>query len=81
MMFGPDAEPLAWDKDRSYTRERLQVFYLSNAATPLAVDKLTEVLPPLPYSEQGVCKKWDVGPHSDSDEHLCAWGLGLGDGF
>jgi hypothetical protein len=43
-MFGPDAELLKWDKDRVYSRDRLQVFYLSNAATPLAVDKLTEVL-------------------------------------
>jgi len=44
VMFGPDAEPLKWDKDKTYSRERLQVFYLSNAASPLAVDKLTEVL-------------------------------------
>lgn len=43
VMFDPSAEPLAWDSGNAYTRDRLEVYYMSYAATPLPLDKLTEV--------------------------------------
>ncbi|KAK9806833.1 hypothetical protein WJX72_004164 [[Myrmecia] bisecta] len=55
-MYGPDAPPLVWDKEHEYQQQRLQVYYLSHAATPLPVDQLTEVLHgrwPEGVSEQG----------------------------
>lgn len=42
-MFAPSAEPLAWDASNSYTREKLELYYMSHAATPLSLDQLTEV--------------------------------------
>ena len=34
-VFGPDAEPLVWDEERQYTRDRVQLYYLTNAGVPL----------------------------------------------
>lgn len=42
-MFGPGAEPLAWDTENAYTRDRLELYYMSYAATPLSATKLAEV--------------------------------------
>ncbi len=42
-MFGPEAPPLDWDSQREYSRDRIEVYYLSHAATPLSLDQLTEV--------------------------------------
>ena len=42
-MFGADAPPREWDKDREYSRDRREVYKLSHAATPLTLDQLTEV--------------------------------------
>ena len=43
VMFGRGAEPLAWDSTNAYNRESLEICYMSFAATPLPLDKLTEV--------------------------------------
>ena len=43
VMFAADAEPLPWDAEGAYTQERIELYYLSNAAQPLTIDKLTEV--------------------------------------
>ena len=42
-MFAPEAEPLVWDSEKMYTRARLEVYYLTYAATPLPLNSLTEV--------------------------------------
>jgi hypothetical protein len=34
-MFGPDMPPLEWDADQEYSRQRVQLYYLSNAGQPL----------------------------------------------
>jgi hypothetical protein len=34
-MFSPDAPPLEWDFDNEYTRQRVELYYLSHAGTPL----------------------------------------------
>jgi hypothetical protein len=34
-MFGPDMPPLEWDPEQEYSRERVQLYYLSNAGQPL----------------------------------------------
>lgn len=43
-MFGVDAPPLEWDTEGAYRRDNLELFYLSNSATPLNEDQLTEAL-------------------------------------
>ena len=45
-MFDPGAEPLAWDTNNAYTRDKLELYYMSHAATPLSLDQLTEVRHP-----------------------------------
>lgn len=42
-MFALDAPPLDWDDDHQYTRENLELYYLSFAARPLPLEQLTEV--------------------------------------
>ena len=42
-MFAPDAPLLAWDPQRQYSRDAIELYYMSHAAAPLPVDKLTEV--------------------------------------
>ena len=42
-IYGPGCPPIPWDTRGEYTRERLRLYYLSNAAKPLQLDKLTEV--------------------------------------
>ncbi len=42
-MFSPMASPLEWDEQHNFTRERLELYYLSHAATPLKQQELTEV--------------------------------------
>lgn len=42
-MFGDDAPPLEWDSVGRYGRGNLELYYLSNAATPLTKDALVEV--------------------------------------
>jgi hypothetical protein len=34
-MFGPDMPPLEWDTGHEYSRQRVQLYYLSNAGQPL----------------------------------------------
>lgn len=34
-MFGPEAPPLPWDTDNQYSREHIELYYLSNAGQPL----------------------------------------------
>lgn len=43
LMFGPDAPPLDWDTQHEYSRDKIEIYYLSHAATPLSLDQLTEV--------------------------------------
>ncbi|PSC72268.1 tetratricopeptide repeat 4-like protein [Micractinium conductrix] len=43
LMFGPEAPPLEWDSRGEYSRENVELYYLSHAATPLDLDQLTEV--------------------------------------
>lgn len=44
IMFSADAPTLDWDEDHAYTRDRLELYYLSHAAKPLPLDQLVEVL-------------------------------------
>jgi hypothetical protein len=34
-MFGPEAPPLPWDTDNEYSRDRVELYYLSNAGQQL----------------------------------------------
>ena len=43
VMFSPDAPPLDWDDEHEYTRDKLELYYLSHAAKPLPLEQLTEV--------------------------------------
>ena len=43
IMFSADAPPLDWDEDHAYTRDRLELYYLSHAAKPLPLDQLVEL--------------------------------------
>lgn len=43
VMFSPDAPPLDWDDEHQYTRDKLELYYLSHAARPLPLEQLTEV--------------------------------------
>ncbi|KAL4450020.1 hypothetical protein ABPG77_010689 [Micractinium sp. CCAP 211/92] len=43
LMFGSEAPPLEWDSRGEYSRQNIEVYYLSHAATPLSLDQLTEV--------------------------------------
>ncbi|KAI8105509.1 hypothetical protein M9434_000094 [Picochlorum sp. BPE23] len=44
VMFGADAPPLAWDTDATYTRDSIEIYYLSHAAKPIARNDLIEAL-------------------------------------
>lgn len=43
LMFGPEAPPLEWDARGEYSRDAIEVYYLSHAATPLTKQQLAEV--------------------------------------
>ena len=47
VMFSPDAPPLNWDDEHEYTRDKLELYYLSHAARPLLLEQLTEVSLPV----------------------------------
>jgi hypothetical protein len=34
-MFGPEAPPLPWDADGEYSRDKVELYYLSNAGQQL----------------------------------------------
>jgi hypothetical protein len=40
---GPEAPPLVWDTEQQYTRERLDVYYMSHSGKPISEEQLTEV--------------------------------------
>lgn len=42
-MFGDDTPPLEWDAQRQYSRQAVELYYLSHAATPLDEQQLGEV--------------------------------------
>ena len=42
-MFGPEAPPLDWDRQRLYSRQNIELYYLSHAATPLSKENIVEV--------------------------------------
>jgi hypothetical protein len=42
---GPEAPPLVWDTEQQYTRDRLDVYYLSHSGKPISEEQLTEVGP------------------------------------
>jgi tetratricopeptide (TPR) repeat protein len=44
VMFDPEAPPLEWDTDRQYTRDNIEVYYLSYAAKPMDRDGLIEAM-------------------------------------
>lgn len=44
VMFGPESPPLDWDPDGRYSRQQIEVYYLSHAAKPLDRDELVEAL-------------------------------------
>lgn len=55
VMFGPTAPPLQWDDSGDYTRQRIQLYYLSYAAQAITEDELSEFLHggwPDPQSEE-----------------------------
>lgn len=57
-MFGPEAPPLEWDSRGEYSRQNIEVYYLSHAATPLSLDQLTEVC-----AWMGVLVGWGWGDY------------------
>uniref|UniRef100_A0A383V5T9 Cns1/TTC4 wheel domain-containing protein n=1 Tax=Tetradesmus obliquus TaxID=3088 RepID=A0A383V5T9_TETOB len=44
VMFGPDAPSIDWDTAGEYSRQRVQLYYLSNAGQPLEQDQLVGAL-------------------------------------
>lgn len=44
IMFSPQAPPLKWDRDHEYTRDSVEVYYLSHAAEALPLADLAEVV-------------------------------------
>ena len=44
VMFSIDAPPLQWDDDRLYTRDTIELYYLSYSAKPIEREALTEAL-------------------------------------
>ena len=40
---GPEAPPLVWDTEQQYTRDRLDVYYMSHSGKPISEEQLTEV--------------------------------------
>lgn len=44
VMFGPGAPPLDWDTDGVYTRQRLELYYLSNAGKALTEEQLATAM-------------------------------------
>ncbi|MEW5307249.1 MAG: hypothetical protein WDW36_009657 [Sanguina aurantia] len=40
MMFGPDSPPMVWDTHGSYSRERVELYYLGNAGPALTQQQL-----------------------------------------
>ncbi|WIA28095.1 hypothetical protein OEZ86_010677 [Tetradesmus obliquus] len=44
VMFGPDAPSIDWDTAGEYSRQRVQLYYLSNAGQPLKQDQLVDAL-------------------------------------
>ncbi|KAK9907556.1 hypothetical protein WJX75_005927 [Coccomyxa subellipsoidea] len=44
IMFSPQAPPLKWDRDHEYTRDSVEVYYLSHAAEALPLADLAEAL-------------------------------------
>lgn len=43
-MFGAEAPPLPWDEDKEYSRERVQLYYLSNAGQQLQQVRIDSVV-------------------------------------
>jgi Cns1/TTC4 Wheel domain len=43
VMFGEGTPPLVWDEAGNYTRERVQLYYLSHAGKPMTREQLVEV--------------------------------------
>lgn len=43
-MFAEDSPPMEWDDERAYTRDRIEVYYLSNAAKELKGQQLLEAM-------------------------------------
>lgn len=56
-MFGPDAPPLPWDAAGEYTRDRVELYYLANAGTPLT----------LPQLEAAMAGRWPPGLDRDAE--------------
>eukprot|EP00775_Hariotina_reticulata_P012859 gene12859-12986_t len=44
VMFGPDAPPLEWDDSQEYTRDRVQLCFLSHAGPTLTQEQLVQAL-------------------------------------
>lgn len=44
LMYHPESPPLDWDDKGAYTQDRVEMYYLRNAATPLPLEKLAEVM-------------------------------------
>lgn len=44
VMFGPEAPPLDWDARGEYSRDAVELYYLSHGATPLSREALAEAL-------------------------------------
>lgn len=43
VMFGAGAPPLEWDKKELYTRNSIELYYLSHSAKPLSKEDVVEV--------------------------------------
>ncbi len=43
VMYGAEAPPLDWDRQQRYTRENIELYYLSHAASPLKKEDIVEV--------------------------------------
>ena len=64
VMFGPEAPPLDWDSQRLYSRQNIELYYLSHAATPLSKDNIVEV-------RQGVFMPGPASPGNGKNLNPC----------
>lgn len=81
-MFGPESPPLEWDEAKAYTRQSIEVYYLTNAGRPLNREQLVEAMFtgswPENFTDTGP-KRW-VGAGRDGGAHAHSPTISRGSG-
>ena len=62
---GPDAPPLVWDTEHQYTRDQLDVYYMSHSGKPISEEQLTEVGP-------ATWRAFATSPQTNADNNTTA---------